>query len=72
MIDRSDTRQDVADPQLLRRAALAETNSRRVNEAIERDDAEGDEGLFMCEWSRWMLHDDTHRPGGLPDGPLRL
>jgi hypothetical protein len=38
-----------ADPQLLRRATLAETNSRQVNEAIERDDPEGAYGLFLCE-----------------------
>jgi hypothetical protein len=40
---------ETADPQLLRRATLAETNSRQVNEAIERDDAEGAYGLFLCE-----------------------
>jgi hypothetical protein len=40
---------EAADPQLLRRATLAETNSRQVNEAIERDDAEGAYGLFLCE-----------------------
>jgi hypothetical protein len=40
---------ETADPQLLRRATLAETNSRQVNEAIARDDAEGAHGLFLCE-----------------------
>ena len=40
---------ETADPQLLRRATLAETNSRQVNEAIERDDAEGADGYFLCE-----------------------
>jgi hypothetical protein len=40
---------ETADPQLLRRATLAETNSRQVNEAIERDDAEGAYGYFLCE-----------------------
>jgi hypothetical protein len=38
-----------ADPQFLRRAALAEANSRRVNEIIERDDAERAERFFLCE-----------------------
>src|SRR4051794_38125750 len=40
---------ETADPQLVRRATLAETNSRQVNEMIERDDAESAYGLFLCE-----------------------
>src|SRR5215218_3320480 len=40
---------ETADPHMLRRATLAETNSRQVNEAIRRDDAEAAYGLFLCE-----------------------
>jgi hypothetical protein len=49
MANDADNSDAAGDPRLLRRATLAETNSRRVNEAIERDDAEHSEGLFLCE-----------------------
>lgn len=38
-----------ATERLQRRAAHAEVNGRRVNEAIERGEADGDTAVFVCE-----------------------
>ncbi|HEU4599340.1 MAG TPA: hypothetical protein VFS26_06300 [Solirubrobacterales bacterium] len=49
MASHGSTADENAEERLKRRAVNAEINGRRVNEAIERGEADGDRAVFVCE-----------------------